>query len=626
MQLRFNELYIKNFLSYGDASIKLNDRGYCLVSGINNCAADNANNNGSGKSALASAICFVLTGETIQGLSTNLKNINIEEDICYVKLDFNVDADHYIITRTKNPKSELSIIKNDTDISGKGIRESEAILKAELPDLNSRFLASIAILGQGLPYKFSDNSPSGRKEVLEQLSKSDFMIQDLKNRLNDRLEFLNTKLREYEDIILSKTSNQKLLQEQYEQQSKELEALKSVNIDDMVKIISELELEVDTLNKSIQESSNIITDLQKSNSEENEKLTKINNEKAEGLQQENIRYMEIYNQYLSKKSELSANISTLEAKIKQLSSITDICPTCGQKLPDVVKPDFSVEQSELEKLNADLTAIETKYTFILNEHNRFLNDIENSAKQQSQDILYQIKNIKQMIEVQQANVTNKSAILLQKQAELSQNKLNKDNFEEKVKNLNSVLYNLDLSIKKLDEEILYNIKEKEIISNHLSVVSQMNTLTKRDFRGFLLLDIINFMNKKVKEYCKEVFNTDLLSFELNGNNIDIKYNNKNFENLSGGEKQKVDLILQLSIRDMMKETLGLTSNILVLDEILDNLDIIGCTNILNLIMNKCNDIETIFIISHRAGELEIPYDSKITIVKNEKGISNILCH
>ena len=50
-----------------------------MQSGQNNYKKDNALSNGSGKSFLWNAICYVLTGETVNGLHTNLKNINIME-------------------------------------------------------------------------------------------------------------------------------------------------------------------------------------------------------------------------------------------------------------------------------------------------------------------------------------------------------------------------------------------------------------------------------------------------------------------------------------------------------------------------------------------------------------------
>ena len=42
MRLTFKKLIIHNFLSYAHTEIDLTDKGYCLVSGINQCPKDNA--------------------------------------------------------------------------------------------------------------------------------------------------------------------------------------------------------------------------------------------------------------------------------------------------------------------------------------------------------------------------------------------------------------------------------------------------------------------------------------------------------------------------------------------------------------------------------------------------------
>ena len=83
-----------------------------------------------------SAICYALTGETINGIKTNLKNINVEETECYVQLDFLYNKDLFSIHRIVTPKSDLKIFKNDVDLSGKGIRESEKKLQELLPELS----------------------------------------------------------------------------------------------------------------------------------------------------------------------------------------------------------------------------------------------------------------------------------------------------------------------------------------------------------------------------------------------------------------------------------------------------------------------------------------------------------
>ena len=181
--IQFKKVIIHNFGSYGHVELELQNRGFCLVSGQNNCVKDNAISNGSGKSMLWSAICYALTGETINGIKNNLKNVNIDEPDCWVQLDFLYNKDLFSLNRMIAPKSDLKIFKNDIDLSGKGIRESEKKLQELLPELSKDLIASTIIIGQGMPNKFSSFSPSGRKELLEKLTKSDFMIEDIKTRI-----------------------------------------------------------------------------------------------------------------------------------------------------------------------------------------------------------------------------------------------------------------------------------------------------------------------------------------------------------------------------------------------------------------------------------------------------------
>ena len=151
----------------------------------------------------------------------------------------------------------------------------------------------------------------------------------------------------------------------------------------------------------------------------------------------------------------------------------------------------------------------------------------------------------------------------------------------------------------------------------------MDQLTKRDFRGYLLTNIISYIDQKAKKYCETVFGTRELFLEINGNALDITYCGKAFDGLSGGEKQRVDLILQLAIRDLLSSYLNLNANILVLDEITDFLDKKSCRAVMQLLEKELNTIESVFIISHHAEELELPIDSEIKVIKNEYGISEL---
>ena len=131
------------------------------------------------------------------------------------------------------------------------------------------------------------------------------------------------------------------------------------------------------------------------------------------------------------------------------------------------------------------------------------------------------------------------------------------------------------------------------------------------------------MDKKAKEYSQVVFGTSDLNIYLDGNALDITYCDKMFDNLSGGEKQRVDLILQFAIRNMLNSYLNIDSNILVLDEITDFLDRQSCAAVMKLIENELNTTESVFIVSHHAEALELPIDSELKIIKNSEGISEV---
>jgi DNA repair exonuclease SbcCD ATPase subunit len=75
---------------------------------------------------------------------------------------------------------------------------------------------------------------------------------------------------------------------------------------------------------------------------------------------------------------------------------------------------------------------------------------------------------------------------------------------------------------------------------------------------------------------------------------------------------------------MLNVYLNSGANILVLDEITDFLDKTSCAAIMKLIEKELTTIESVFIVSHHASELELPIDSEIKVVKDTNGISQII--
>lgn len=617
MKLQLNKLTLKNFLSFEEAELELTRNGYVMVNGINENPDDLARSNGSGKSSIWEAIAWCITGETIRG-TKEVKRIGAESG-CEVTLTFKADKDEYKLVRSKDP-TNLKIYINGEDKSGKGIRDSEKLLAEYLPDLTPQLLGSVVILGQGLPQRFTNNTPSGRKEVLEKLSKSDFMIDDLKKRIAARKDYLQHYIRTCEDNILSDTTKVDMTNAQLESTKQALANLPTADVyEEQVASIKALISEQEIKIAEAEENKNALT----------QKLDSIKDRINAAYKAMQDRNNEINNNYYviaqtvnNEISTAQANISNLSAEITKLKSVKEFCPTCGQRLPDVHIVDTTEQEKSLDDLKKSLD--------IYKKNKSNLDSARASELKESES---QYNNDTAELKAEQIEVNNGLSKATTEYKSLVDNKIAQTTALEKAKLGLETLEDARASyIKSIDDfnsllvdlskRIDYNKIDRDTMDERLAIVNKMSTAVTRDFRGYLLSNVITFINNKAKEYSKQVFDTDKLDFTVDGNNISISYDAKEYENLSGGEKQKVDLIVQLAIRDMLCTFLGFSCNILVVDELFDNLDDIGCQRVIDLISNKITDVDTVYIVTHHR-DISIPTDSELVVIKGRDKISRI---
>ena len=623
MILRFSKVRLHNFFCYSDAELNLEDMGYAIVSGRNNMELDGAISNGSGKSSIFNAICYALTGETAQGLSNNVENIYTDPNDCWVEVEFTADNDEFIVRRYKTPRTDMTILINGEDRSGKGIRESQQLLRSFLPELTSQLIGSIIILGQGLPYRFTYNTPSARKTLLESLTKSDYMVQTIKDKLDNRKEELRLQLRSYEDMNVANVTQTKIYSERLTKLNKELEEYNECSSD------GNIEESIEEINDSISHYEKILKSLNKKKLNLDSKIDLLLSDKMNVINEGNRILSDKLNPVEIKLSELrsrlvdeKSNEKQLEKEINKLESIVDVCPTCGQKIPDVHKIDTTDLKNKLngvklitkslfedvDKLNAEKTSISENHTSSMNET---LSKYDNS-----------VNAIKKQIELLDTDICNTNKLFQIDTEEKSRLVHVQENYTKVVNEIleiNNILDKLSQDKSEIDQ----NIRDT---NEHLNVVQSLITLAKREFRSALLVNVVAYMDRKAKEYARDVFGYENLSIVVNDNYIDVIFNNKYYEALSGGEKQKVDIIIQLALRDLLSNQLNIHSNILVLDEGLDFLDSKGSEAVLNLIQSRLTDVESVFIISHHVEELNISYDTEIIVEKGSDGISNISIH
>jgi DNA repair exonuclease SbcCD ATPase subunit len=525
----------------------------------------------------------------------------------------------FSLTRTAAPKSDLKIYKNDIDLSGKGIRESEKKLSELLPELTKDLIASTVIIGQGGVNRFSSYSPSGRKELLEKLTKSDFMVEDLKNRIQARQQELSIKLRELEDSVLANNTQLNGYLSTLNRLKNELETRGTPDFDVM---LAKALVNINEAQQNIKAKEVLLEETAAKAEIAQQKLIEVSAEKAKVSNEELTAYNASYTKLHGEKVRIEVTISTIEKEIKQLKAIKDICPTCGQHLPNVNKPSTAEQEQQLLELNRQLDSINQDINKCNVQHQTYVSQIDEAFNEEMSE-LGRIVNETKAVITQTKNAlsvyTDSLAI-----ANDTYNKVlyEKQNWDKYIANQHAEIACLETDVAKLTNLVAITSLSKDDYASRLAVIKKMDQLTRRDFRGYLLTNIISYIDNRAKEYCSTVFGTKELSLSLNGNALDITYCSKMFDSLSGGEKQRVDLILQLAIRDLLISYLDLSANILVLDEITDFLDKKSCQAVMNLLEKELKTVESVFIISHHP-ELELPIDSEVRIIKNANGISEL---
>lgn len=601
-------------MSFGYAELDLDNQGFVRIDGINKSLIDGATSNGAGKTSCFEAIMWCLQGETVRK-SKQVTNIN-GNDGAYVELDFTADGTDYKLIRTKDHskyKTNLKVFINGEDKSGKGIRDSEQYLKQYLPELSAQMISSVIILGQGLPMRFTNNTPAGRKEVLESLSQSDFMIEDLKTKLLKRKSALQDTLNNL-NLEQARCQTEKNLIQNIITQTEH--QLKNLIVPD-IKKLAELQIDIDNLNR-------VLSENEKQQSIYEQTLYTLMNKSREyqDAKLAEIKAIPNDNELNAKEYSLSNEIKIYKNIIAQKEKVTDVCPTCGQKIEGVVIPDTSQEKIKCEALCAELANVKNEHIKFCYTVDRLRKDIDEKYSKFNKENDENISRIKDLIKIGQKDIAELSLNLSELKAQDQSISYAVDTYESSKQELENRLHEKTQRLIELTNNELYNQNEIDLITQKIDIDNKIDTALKRDFRGYLLTNVIDFINSKVNYYCKYFIENGDIKFTQSGNAINVIFNDKDYECLSGGERQKIDIIIQLALRDMMCTFMNFSSNILVLDEITDFMDNRGSDKLISTISNLIQDVSSIFFVTHHT-ELNLPYDKIITVVKDETGMSRL---
>ena len=419
MNLEFQEITIRNFLSFGNIpqTLSLNDKSYQVIIGLNKDKSDSTSDrNGCGKSTIFEAIHYALFGRSI-GNKVNLGNLinNINKKNMVVTLKFKKDDILYEITRGRSPNI-LCLLKNGENIlsdeSQGDSRETQKEIESII-GMNEDIYNQIICLSCKVP-TFLDQTSSNQKSIIEKIlgidvisTKIDLLktlIKDTKNEFNNEQFKINTvksQNKNLEDSINKQIENMNFAKEKWINDINNDINITKNKIDNLNKIDIEKEKEnfqlletylmqegvnqqnqqlKDSLNKQIQEKEIFIKNYQIRISELLKYDFVIERQNIlynEQLNKERIAYDIEENKYKTVKTFKEQNLDynfkrvakEIEQKEKELANIKEnICPTCGQpmgvdeidKLKEHKREEISQLQKELHKI--DMEILESNHT------------------------------------------------------------------------------------------------------------------------------------------------------------------------------------------------------------------------------------------------------------------------
>lgn len=170
-------LYVRNFMSIGEVDIDLRNKGLVLVSG-ENLDIESANSNGAGKSSLFEALLWCYLGETYRKVSADrvarLVNGKTAPGGCAVVHEVECNGTTYRISRFRKDKRQKNrvvfeqIAPQQVDLTqAKAPQTDEMILRTL--GIHPEILQQTTLIGQGMPWKFTDLKDADRKRVMTEM-------------------------------------------------------------------------------------------------------------------------------------------------------------------------------------------------------------------------------------------------------------------------------------------------------------------------------------------------------------------------------------------------------------------------------------------------------------------------
>ncbi len=495
--------------------------------------------NGAGKSTMLDALCFVLFNKPFRKISKSQLINSINERETVVEIEFRIGGTDYHVIRGIKP-NVFEIHRNGNLLDQEAAqKDTQKYLEQSILKFNFKSFTQVVILGSSTFVPFMQLNAPVRREVIEDLLDIQ-VFSRMNNILKDRMKDARETLKDCEHNLAMSERSLTLQQKTITN----MEKMSTSHKDKMQKRIGEID-----------------TRMEENHDEIDEFTVKIS--RMQDIQTE-------YDEMRDMRVKIQSNLDKAERDLKFYWG-NDECPTCNQVVADktaMIEGAQGRQKRFIEGLNI--------ITDSLNRGNKQIKELKGYA-----------------------------------------DKINANNHEYKAlqKEMNQLLSDVNAETPNIDAEkqLLKQYEDKHsAISNDCAEVNKdhdnlkvVGTLLRDSgIKSKIIGKFVPIINKSINKYLQKMdtFFNFTLDDEFN-EVIKSRYRDDfSYASFSEGEKQKIDLSLLFTWRDIAKLKNSAATNLLILDEVFDSSLDDQATDELLKILRGLGDNVNLFVISHK-GEL-----------------------